>query len=83
MRWMIENINLRCIFYFILFYFVFDTALEKWKSKISLRKFFVPPNFIPQVNGKRYINEKLNSTTSWIQRIFLQECLNFLDPWIL
>ena len=35
MRWMIENINLRCIFYFILFYFVFDTALEKWKSKIS------------------------------------------------
>ena len=43
-------------------------------------KFFVPPNFITQVNGKRCINEKLNSTTSWIQRIFLQECLNFLDP---
>ena len=39
---MIENINLSCIFYFILFYFVYDTTLKKWKGKISLRKFFVP-----------------------------------------
>ena len=32
MWWMIENINVHCIFYFILFYFIFDTAMKKWKS---------------------------------------------------
>ena len=49
---MIDNINLHCIFYFISFYFIFDTTMEKQKSKKSLRLFFVPPNFITQVKGK-------------------------------
>ena len=36
---MIDNINLHCIFYFISFYFIFDTTMEKQKSKKSLRLF--------------------------------------------
>ena len=74
MPWMIENINLHCIFYFI-----FETSMIKCACFL-----FSTPNFITQVKRKQRTNKKLNSTTSGIRHnFFWQEWLNFLGPQIL
>ena len=76
MRWMIKNINLRCIF--ILFYFIFDTSMKKcacflFSPLTLLLKLRV--SYVPTRNWTLLVLE--------YKTIFLQECLNFLAPQIL
>ena len=54
------------LYFFILFYFIFETSMKKCTCFL-----FSTPNFITQVKGKRRTNKKLDSTTSGIQHNFL------------
>ena len=63
---MTENINLHCIFYFILF--IFETSMKKCACFL-----FSTPNFITQVKGKRRTNKKLKSATFGIQHNFFDK----------
>ena len=84
MRWMIENIKLHCIFHSISFYFIFDMAMKNWKSKKNLRLFCV---LFRTLLLKSRISDvpRRNSTLLLLEYniIFLQECLNILEPQIL